>query len=134
MKLKITALALIGILLFSSSFSAVDAYTITFKINEINGNPVLTNVQSTKYSVLMIDGIKTTYSKYVEGFEPKIHQINLVDGILSSFSTGNENSDVLLEGPEDSEMGPLDENIPSGLHQIKANQGARVYRCPSVQF
>ena len=68
MKSRIVALALISILIFSPSLSAVNGYTISFNVSDVNA---------------------VTYNQIVT---PKLIQINLIDGVSSSFDVGSKNN------------------------------------------
>ena len=68
MKSRIVALALISIILISPSLSAVNGYTISFNVSNVNA---------------------VTYNQIVT---PKLIQINLIDGVSSSFDVGSKNN------------------------------------------
>src|SRR3972149_217508 len=84
LKSRIVALALISIMLSSSSFSVADGYTIWFEVKEINAETT-PNSNEQFYKINLLDGVSSriTSDVYDNG---KPYQINLIDGILAIIS------------------------------------------------
>jgi len=83
-KSRIIALALIGIILSSSSLSVADAYTITLNIHTTPfaiSHPQI-------YKINLFDHTAANYEKKFAG-SPALNQINLVDGISADLSESN---------------------------------------------
>jgi len=58
MKTRILALALIGIMLSSTSFPVTNAATIAFEISEVNATAEYRIIQPNQYKINLVDGVK----------------------------------------------------------------------------
>ena len=81
-KSRIVAIALISIILSSSSFSASDAYVI-WSDNNDNHSLLMVTAQPQIYKIKLLDKTEASLIKYYNELS-KSHQINLYDGISSS--------------------------------------------------
>ena len=82
---KIVALAIIGIMLSSSSVSVADGYTIWLTIHEINPSQSLMVVAKPEiYKIRLKDSTEFSMSKKTVGV-PESYVANLNDGVKGSF-------------------------------------------------
>jgi len=83
---RIVALALIGIMLSSSSVSVADGYTVWLEISEIkSSHELLFSAIPQIYKINLLDATEFSMSKNTVG-KPESHVINLVDGVSGSFA------------------------------------------------
>ena len=58
MKTRIVAIALICIMLSSSSLSVANGFTISLAVTEVNGKIIYNNLQKTHFKIDLLDGIE----------------------------------------------------------------------------
>ncbi len=88
LKSRIIALALIGIILSSSSLSVADAYTISFSVKNVNTAPLV--VASPKnYKIDLVDDVSTLLTKY-DGYP---YKIKMYDGIYAKLNNNYDQVD-----------------------------------------
>ncbi|MFB5631678.1 MAG: hypothetical protein ACE5RN_08850, partial [Nitrosopumilaceae archaeon] len=83
-KSRIIALALIGIMLSSSSVSVADGYTIWLDTNENNLSPSFADIETHQiYKIKLVDATSLSFSKKTNPDE--FYNINLKDGVTGSY-------------------------------------------------
>jgi len=89
-KSRILALALIGIILSSSSLSVADAYTISFSVKNINAVPLV--IASPKnYKINLVDDVATLFTKY----DGHPYKIKMFDGIYAKLNNNDQVDDKI---------------------------------------
>ena len=84
-KSKIVALALIGIMLSSSSVSVADGYTIWIDTREVNlSQSLLVAAKPQNYKINLFDAVDSSNIKKIAD-TPESYVINLNDGVTGSF-------------------------------------------------
>src|SRR3989304_6057 len=111
LKSRIVALALISIMLSSSSFSVADGYTIWFEVKEINA-VTTPNSNEQFYRVNLVDGVSSriTSDVYDKG---KPYQINLIDGISALIS--NDKNYQKQQLTTENNQKPISVNLSDGI-------------------
>ena len=100
MKSRIVALALISIMLTSTSISAADAYTISFTVSDVNAVSYNQILLPKLVQIDLLDGVTSTHNSGLGNNEEKQSQkLFLFDGIgtlsLNNFDGSNQNTHEL---------------------------------------
>ena len=93
MKTRILALALIGIMLSSTSFPVTGAANIAFEINEANGTAEYKIIQPKEYKINLFDGVETHLDNNFNDYKDKKYKIKLYDGVAIKFFDPNNELD-----------------------------------------
>ena len=93
---RFVAIALISIILSSSSFSVVDGYTVWVDISDIKAAKQDFENQSKFYNINLIDNIQASLSEK-EILDPSSYEIKLSDGATILFNDYNEEVDQIKE-------------------------------------
>jgi len=79
MKTRILALALIGIMLSSTSLPVIDASTVAFEINVVNATTEYRIIQPNQYKINVFDGVKTRLDNDFNDYNDQQYKIKLFD-------------------------------------------------------
>ncbi len=91
MRTRILALALIGIMLSSTSFPVTDAATIAFEVNEVNATAEYRIIQPNQYKINLFDGVNARLANNFNDYNDQQYKIKLFDGVaIKFFDVNNE--------------------------------------------
>ncbi len=93
MKTRILALALIGVMLSSTSFPVTNAATIAFEINEVNAIAEYRIIQPNEYKINLFDGVNARLDNNYNDYNDQQYKIKLFDGVAIKFFNANDELD-----------------------------------------
>jgi len=108
MKTRIVAIALICIMLSSSSLSVANGFTISLAVTEVNGKIIHNNLQKTHFKIDLLDGVAASIDR--QNKEQTPFRFNLFDGIQSSLDNkqNDEQQEYETTNPRKFSVGLLD--------------------------
>jgi len=93
MRTRILALALIGIMLSSTSIPVIDASTIAFEISNVNAIAEYRIIQPNEYKINLFDGVKARLDNNFNDYNDQQYKIKLFDGVAIKFFDANNGID-----------------------------------------